>query len=550
MSDTPDTAVASALALDAGRLKTADELATVLRAMQAETPVDLRGVFDLMAIRADRLIDEERFEDALKANVDLAGFAQAHRDILLEDPAPYFFVATNLALKLQKVGLALGLLGKLAAEQREGGMGPQWLAETKSWITRLQVQASGTRPVARDGEVVIADADPMPEDPGSRDYTAVDVYYATDRARTGHSYPSRFYGSGRGELELGIASVSIPKSHTPGAVDAPSVFRLEFSVNPVRHVVLQSVTPMEGEDFFARLAEDADSRLRSEIFVYVHGFNVSFEKALKRAAQIAYDINYQGVPVVYSWPSRARATGYFPDSAVVRLSARRLCAFLEQLAVRKSAKRIHLIAHSMGSRAVSDALELLCLRRRAEGAPTRILDQLLFAAPDVDADLFREMLPNIRATANRVTLYGSERDWALSASRYIHGDVPRAGQGGDDMIVFDDLDSIDMSAAGDDMLAHSYYARSKSALLDIATLVWQNLDPGLRYGLIPQTGRHGDSWRFLPDDDRMPAIVRLCTALQALNVVAAEDAIKLVRSLGVSDEDARDIEAFVAGLFA
>jgi esterase/lipase superfamily enzyme len=45
----------------------------------------------------------------------------------------------------------------------------------------------------------------------------------------------------------------------------------------------------------------------------VHGFNVSFENALRRTAQIAYDLDFDGAPFLFSWPSRDSLLSYASD---------------------------------------------------------------------------------------------------------------------------------------------------------------------------------------------------------------------------------------------
>lgn len=44
---------------------------------------------------------------------------------------------------------------------------------------------------------------------------------------------------------------------------------------------------------------------KAEAFVFVHGFNVPFHEAAKRTAQMAFDMHFEGLPILYSWPSRA-----------------------------------------------------------------------------------------------------------------------------------------------------------------------------------------------------------------------------------------------------
>ncbi|TYC68545.1 alpha/beta hydrolase [Stappia sp. BW2] len=167
----------------------------------------------------------------------------------------------------------------------------------------------------------------------------------------------------------------------------------------------------------------------------------------------------------------------------VRLSGRRLLHFLEELRTKSDAETIHIVAHSMGNRAVTDALELLALRNNIHEGDEPVFGQIFFAAPDVDAGLFKEMLKTIRPLARRTTLYVSQNDWALEASRKLHGNAPRAGQGGEEVLNDSQFDTVDMSILGKDMLAHTYFANDSSALADIMSLIWLNPSPSKRCGL-------------------------------------------------------------------
>ena len=87
------------------------------------------------------------------------------------------------------------------------------------------------------------------------------------------------YGQERGELELGTCQVSVPKDHQVGALESPSVLRLEFREDPERHVVLQNVECRPAEDFYRELRTCVDRSADKEAFVFIHGFNVGFEEA-------------------------------------------------------------------------------------------------------------------------------------------------------------------------------------------------------------------------------------------------------------------------------
>ena len=307
-----------------------------------------------------------------------------------------------------------------------------------------------------------------------KSYSTVKIYYATDRARTDETLPAKVYGGERGELELGTATVSIPETHKPGNIEKPSIWTFDFREDPERHIVLLSVTPKADEEVFAEMRAQIAETGKPEAFVFVHGFNVPFFEAAQRTAQMAYDMNFDGLPILYSWPSRSSLLAYIADTAVVNLSGRRLSHFLEDVVAKSGAERIHLIAHSMGNRALTDALELFALRHAGDQPA---FDQVLFTAPDLDAGLFSEMMKTIRVTAKRITLYASNKDWALAVSRRLHGDSPRAGQGGRNILHVADVDSIDMTEIGEDMLKHSYYANNPSALTDILSLFWRDAPP-------------------------------------------------------------------------
>ncbi|MEX0407758.1 alpha/beta hydrolase [Aquibium sp. LZ166] len=352
-------------------------------------------------------------------------------------------------------------------------------------------------------------------------FSTVRIFYATDRARSGSELPNDFYGGGRGTLEMGTAEVSIPQHHRPGQIEAPSIWTFDFREDPERHVVLSSVTPKADSAVFADMQAQVRETGVAEAFVFVHGFNVPFHEAAKRTAQMAYDMNFDGLPILYSWPSRASVVSYIADTAVVNLSGRRLSLFLEDLVAKSGAKRIHLIAHSMGNRALTDALELFALRHDGE-APA--FDQVLFTAPDLDAGLFAEMMKTIRTTAERITLYASNKDWALAVSRQLHGDSPRAGQGGRQILNVASLDSIDMTAIGEDMLKHSYYANNPSALTDILSLFWRDAPPEKRCGMTQVEGENGSYWQYAPEGCDSDALLSTLSFLRHGSISTIDDA--------------------------
>ncbi|MEO9514514.1 MAG: alpha/beta fold hydrolase [Paracoccaceae bacterium] len=475
----------------------------------ADNASDPAVSFDLLEQKAKMSAPAQ----AAELNVVRAALAERYPDLIQSDVVGIRIEAAEFYMKADLLEQALGQLYLAFDRLQDSSANHELMEAVLKNIASLEEKA-GREEKARQLRGMI-DALPATLDkpPASRSndpgYAKIEVFYATDRARTGRSFPSRFYGHERADfLDYGVLNVTLPRTHVSGSIITPSIWKLEFSEDPTKHTMLQSVTPLDQKVFYSMAQQSLSDRGASDAFVFVHGYNVSFDTAAKRTAQIAYDMNFAGLPILYSWPSRGATTGYVPDSAVVRLSGRKLTHFLEDFAAKSGAKTVHLIGHSMGNRALTDALELLALRRAPVEVP--IFDQVIFAAPDVDQGLFAAVVPTIKPIAKRLTLYASDQDLALRASQKLHGNAPRAGQAGEASLSHSEIDTIDMSGLGDDVLAHSYVANDESAMLDIATLFWRNADPSDRCGL----NRHAEKlrvWLFVGAE---------CANLTALSLVS------------------------------
>ena len=73
--------------------------------------------------------------------------------------------------------------------------------------------------------------------------------------------------------------------------------------------------------------------------------------------------------------------------------------------------------------------------------------------------VFRDdIIPGIRREGRRITLYASEKDTALQASKKWNVDKPRAGQGGrESIVVVDGVETVDVSRVSE---GHSYIGTS------------------------------------------------------------------------------------------
>jgi len=318
-------------------------------------------------------------------------------------------------------------------------------------------------------------------------YDVVRIFYVTDRRDTGNSDPGLRYSGERStneDLARGICDISIPAVHTVGELESPSWLRFEYSPDPSKHVVLRSVQPLASDLFYEMVAARVASSPSKEAVVFIHGYNNSFEHAARQAAQIARDASFDGAPILYSWPSKDRLLAYTEDEDTVTWTAFHLRAFLDELAERSHAVKIHLIAHSMGNRALLSALQTIAAK---SPQPTPPFDQVVLAAPDIGADTFALFARGIGRVSRRLTLYASENDDALLLSSFIHG-ANRAGQKAGDkdgyLLVAPGVDTVDASNMRTDFIGHTYFAESGSIIDDIRKILTSGTPPELR-NLVP-----------------------------------------------------------------
>ncbi len=317
-------------------------------------------------------------------------------------------------------------------------------------------------------------------------YTRFPVFFGTDREQVSSaSAPVVAFGPGRGELVYGVAEVSIPDDARMGHISRPSWWKLEFQADPNKHLVVHAAQVLNPEAFAARAKTTLAGAAKKEVLVFVHGFRVAFQDALSGAAQLAYDLHFEGLAALYSWPSEGALARYTVDEGNVLWSFPHFAQFLSLLREQTGADAVHLVAHSMGNRLLLDALDALPEPRAAAAA----LREVVCAAPDVDAATFKRQLIGLRHKAHRFTLYASSQDKALMLSKTAHR-YPRAGQSGLDLVVAQSVDTVDATAVDTSLLGHSYHAENRSVLSDLFHLIrhghapaHRGLDSFNRYGL-------------------------------------------------------------------
>jgi esterase/lipase superfamily enzyme/pterin-4a-carbinolamine dehydratase len=448
----------------------------------------LRNVGDYAAQSGNDEQAGEYYSRALQLQEGLLG--ADHPDLV-----PTLTALLNLRVKDKRYADAEALLNRIVKIERAayGEHHPNVLAS----LGRLRALYQATNDVqgiaSVDAQLAVPAAAERSMSLKTRRYTQNDlgfatvrVFYGTNRAKTGETKPAQYYGKARGELQYGYLDVTIPRVHQEAQLETQPrwvefTFAADQTAMRAQYVLLDKIAPLPKDEFARALHQQvADSRLK-DVFIFVHGFNNSFEDAARRTAQMAYDLDFDGTPMLFSWPSQGSTTAYAIDEAAVGIGGRRMADFLETVVAQSGAQRIHLIAHSMGNRALIEALQTY-LARRAPQNRQHIFGQLVFTAPDVDRDYFTDAIQSLAGAAERVTLYASDNDYALRSSQFLHG-APRAGTAGDVIVKLAGLDSIDMSGVPADSLGHSYFAANSGAIYDIFRLLWRGDPPPQRCGM-------------------------------------------------------------------
>jgi len=325
-------------------------------------------------------------------------------------------------------------------------------------------------------------------------HAIVPVFYATDRARVQQG--TLLYGptrNGSGSLALGRMDVSIPRDHRMTKVERPDVWTF-WRQDPTKHFIIVSREEQSYDRFYQDLSGAVERSARKETLVFIHGYNVTFESAIYRTAQITYDLGFDGAPILYSWPSEGTKVGYPVDYNNSEWTAPHLRWFLEDVSQRSGANLVHVVAHSMGNRPLVAALRDIAAAPRSHAGPR--FNQVLLTAPDVDLGTFMQVAKAITGVAERITLYASSNDLALKASK-AYGGYQRAGDSQPNVVVQAGIDTVDVSALDTDLLGHSYVGDNRSVLSDIYTVLKDGTAPP-RFALRPMGTPPRQWWVFRP----------------------------------------------------
>ena len=314
------------------------------------------------------------------------------------------------------------------------------------------------------------------------------VWYGTNRAPS-RDPEKRYSNRLDNRVHYGSARVVVPRFHNVGSRGNRWWKKLLGAGDRLR---VNGTTEMEADAFWTQVnaAITPTSASPQPAVVLIHGYNITFNEAAVMAAQIGLDLSIRSGMAFFSWPSRGTYGGYAADTVSVETCEDALAEFLCDFAQKSGASELHVLAHSMGSRATLRALD-----RIASDAQTRRsirLGQCIFAAADVDVEWFRQRVRRIEGLSRRITLYASSTDRAVMASRWLHA-FPRAGFL-PPVAVEKGVDTIAVPNGDLFSFGHGYVEDNREVLSDIHNLIRAGSPPDERFGLRRVTTPSGETY--------------------------------------------------------
>lgn len=298
----------------------------------------------------------------------------------------------------------------------------------------------------------------------------------------------------RGETRYGTVTVKLDADdYTPSVISDVSRWQhlpLAILLDDANlRITLNDSFSIEPERYYG--LTDAQEKT---VLVYIHGYGREFSEVAEHMAVLIYQMNFKGVPILYSWPSHGRPSAYVADMANADWSALHLQYFLTQLHLDPDIDTVHVVAHSMGNRVLFNALE------RMSAEPDYLQNwkdgELVLMAPDVDESVFkRDTLPMLARIPNRITLYVSEDDVPLKASSILN-DATRLGDASQQIPIYSGIDTIDTSEVLTLFSAHSSYRKNTHVQTDLHYLINKRQGPEQRPGLIGKDAEIGKYWQL------------------------------------------------------
>lgn len=326
-------------------------------------------------------------------------------------------------------------------------------------------------------------------------YTVTRTFFATNRSLNDGSLPHLMFDSGRAQLPSYGKSYITLRLHPEDTanIELPSMLKVDLGDEPTNPAVLSHNEVQEHDDFIGDLQAAIEEADDDSILVYIHGFNVSFEQAAIRSAQIAYDIGFTGTSVFYSWPAQSSSPAYIADIESARNSQRYFHGFLNDIISQTNSSKIYIVAQGLGARLSSRAMKEVF---DVDPAFRSRLQEIVLVAPDIEAEEFDSVLaPSLGTVESPITIYIHSDDSSLASTKDYRS---TALVGEYEKVVANDqvVESINVMSADTGLSAHAGYRDTDSIIADLWSLISFGSRAAQRNLLNMKNTKDGTYWEY------------------------------------------------------
>jgi esterase/lipase superfamily enzyme len=214
---------------------------------------------------------------------------------------------------------------------------------------------------------------------------------------------------------------------------------------------IDTIEPVSGEvsDLLMQTGGGGD------LLIYVHGFRQTFETAALDTAHLSDGIRFRGRTMLFSWPSKTGLLDYAYDRESAMWSRDDFERVLHSIVATPGAGRFHIVAHSMGTMLALESLRQLHTQYGDSSADR--IGAVVFAAPDIDMDVFTAAITRIGPLARNITVIAATNDRALALSGQIAGGTTRVGAAEKAAIERLGVRVIDASESGWGIINHDLF---------------------------------------------------------------------------------------------
>jgi esterase/lipase superfamily enzyme len=256
---------------------------------------------------------------------------------------------------------------------------------------------------------------------------------------------------------------------------------------------------------------------RKAAYIYVHGYNNTFEDGVLVIAELWHFLGRQGVPILYTWPagSGGGLRGYTHDRESGEFTLFHLKQFVRLLAATPDLEELHFIAHSRGTDVLTTALRELYIETSAAGKDFRTvfrIKNVVLAAADLDLEVAtqRNAAEYVGLGTERTTIYVSEVDRAIGLSGCLFVSLRRLGQLRPEDLTDEQRQHLERVARTQlidarvptGLIGHAYFYRHPAVSADLILLLRNQFEPGSPGR--PLRTRGANFWQITPDYPGVP----------------------------------------------